>query len=611
MAEIMWLPVPRRVERRAGFYPLPAHAFIVLSGVPQELLPAGRRFQSALEKHCGAHWELTASPRVPPAATGLVLRIASNMEKPQGYRLEISPQGISVEAADPAGAFYAVCTLVQWLEQQPAEKMDCLFVEDWPDFSARGVMLDISRDRVPTLETLYELVDRLAGWKINQLQLYMEHTFAYQAHPEVWAEASPVTPEEILALDAYCRERFIELIPNQNTFGHMERWLRHPRYAPLAEIQGEFQTPWGKHRGPFSLAPVDPGSLALVTDLLDELLPHFASRMVNVGCDETFDVGQGRSREQCEKLGAGRVYLDYLLKVLAEVQRRGRTPQFWGDIIVRHPELVRELPRDVIALEWGYEANHPFEERCRQFAAAGVPFYVCPGTSSWNSLAGRSDNALGNLRSAAGSGLRCGAAGYLNTDWGDNGHWQAPPVSWPGFAAGAAFSWCLESNSSLPLPETVSRFAFEDAGGAMGRLAFELGNVYRAPGYETSNSSLLYHLIQAEPDRMGQAKHATEPGLQNALRAIDAAMAALESERMTRPDAALIRREYENTARLMRYACRRGLGLLAGSDPDRDPVLHAGLAAFLEEYRALWLARSRPGGLKDSVRRFEQLLNRA
>ncbi len=466
----LFLPIPRRVENRAGCFPLPAEAFIVLLGDPLVLLPAGRRFQAALEKQFGLHWQLSASPCVPVLARGLELRIANEVPHPQGYRLDISGQGLSITAADGAGAFYGVCTLIQWLSQQPGPQVENLFVEDWPDYPARGVMLDISRDRVPTLETLYELVDRLAGWKVNQLQLYMEHTFAYQAHPEVWREASPMTAEEILDLDAYCRERFIELVPNQNSFGHMERWLKHPRYAALAEIQGEFSTPWGKLHGPFSLAPADPGSFELVSGLYEELLPHFTSRMVNVGCDETFDLGQGRSRELCAQSGVGRVYLEYLNRILAEIQHRGRLPQFWGDIIIKHPDLVPELPKDAIALEWGYESTHPFDEHGAQFESAGVPFYVCPGTSSWNSLAGRTDNALGNLVNAAENGLKHGASGYLNTDWGDNGHWQVPSVSWLGLAAGAAFGWCLKSNVDLAAPQVVSRFAFDDPSGSTNRL---------------------------------------------------------------------------------------------------------------------------------------------
>src|SRR6185369_4793545 len=102
-------------------------------------------------------------------------------------------------------------------------------------------MLDISRDKVPTMKTLYELVDLLASWKINQLQLYTEHTFAYRNHEDVWKKASPMTAEEIRDLDEYCAERFIDLVPNQNSFGHMERWFEHPEYLQLAEAPNGYE----------------------------------------------------------------------------------------------------------------------------------------------------------------------------------------------------------------------------------------------------------------------------------------------------------------------------------------------------------------------------------
>ncbi|GAH23368.1 unnamed protein product, partial [marine sediment metagenome] len=103
----------------------------------------------------------------------------------------------------------------------------CLEIKDFPDFPHRGVMLDISRNKVPKMETLYALIDLLSKLKINQFQLYTEHTFAYQGHEQVWKDASPLTGEEVLALDDFCRKRFIELVPNQNSFGHLHRWLKH------------------------------------------------------------------------------------------------------------------------------------------------------------------------------------------------------------------------------------------------------------------------------------------------------------------------------------------------------------------------------------------------
>lgn len=82
------------------------------------------------------------------------------------------------------------------------------------DGLVQGYQLDISRCKVPTMSTLFRMVDFLASLGYNQFQLYTEHTFAYSKHETVWREASPMTPDEIRALDSYCAERGIELVPN-------------------------------------------------------------------------------------------------------------------------------------------------------------------------------------------------------------------------------------------------------------------------------------------------------------------------------------------------------------------------------------------------------------
>src|SRR5581483_2674353 len=320
--------------------------------------------------------------------------------------------------------FYGVCTLIQIVEQCDM-RLSAMHISDSPDFPNRGVMLDISRDKVPTMETLFELVDLLASWKVNQLQLYTEHTFAYRNHRVVWEHASPMTPQDILELDAYCRARYIELVPNQNSFGHMHRWLRHEEYRHLAEYE-EGYTDLTEHwwaPAPFGLNPTDPRSVELLREMKDELLPNFSSSHFNVGLDETIDLGLGKSAEEVKARGAGAVYLDFLKKIHALVRERGKTMMFWGDIIINHPELISQLPKDAIAMEWGYEADHPFAEHGKAFAQAGIPFYVCPGTSSWISILGRTENAMGNIRNATENGLKNGAIGVLNTDWGDWGHW--------------------------------------------------------------------------------------------------------------------------------------------------------------------------------------------
>jgi len=543
---------------------------------------------------------------VTPSSEFNILLAVDTKDIPQaeGYTLDIDEGGVLLKGHDAPGLYHGVMTLVQIARQcASARVFPEVHIEDWPDFPNRGVMLDIARDKVPEMSTLYGLVDTLAAWKFNQLQLYTEHTYAYRGHHAVWEDASPMTAAQIRALDAYCKERFIELVPNQNSFGHMNRWLQHPRYASLAE------TPDGS-----DLCPVDPGSIALLADMYGDMLPNFSSAQFNVGCDETWSLGKGRSKEAVEARGVGKVYLEFLLKIHDLLQAQGRTMQFWGDIIMQHPELIPELPKDVIAMEWGYEANHPFAAHGKKFAASGIPFYVVPGTSTWNSLAGRTGNALANLRNAAENGLANGAIGYLITDWGDSGHWQFLPASYAGFAYGAAVSWACDINKDLDLPRALDVHAFADRAGVMGRLACDLGNAYRICGVEPGNSSVFYMLLLHQREEALPPKLTVE-GLSKTLDYIDKVMADLPKADMARDDATWITREFTLSAAFMRFACHVGIARLEAGNAGTSALpaakrheLAAELEPLLPEFRQVWLLRNRSGGLKDSAGRFESLL---
>ena len=480
------VPQPQQMHATGGGLALATDPTIRLAGQAQELLFAAQWLQRSLDRH-GISAEITAAP-VSDAAIVLAIDPAL-VGTAESYKLQVSQDGIFVVGKDAAGVFYAVCTLIQLVDaagQNGEVRLEGVHIHDWPDFPHRGVMLDVCRDRVPTMETLYSLVDMLAGLKVNQLQLYIEHTFAYYGHEGVWQYASPLTGVEILALDAYCRARFIELVPNQNSFGHMHRWLKHEKYRHLAESPEGIEHPFTPVKEPYSLCPTDPGSLELLADLYGQLLPHFTSRQFNVGLDETFDLGKGRSKAECDANGTGQVYMEFLLKVYRLATQRGHTMQFWSDILTRdEPALVAELPRDVIALEWGYDAAYPFAKHAALIEASGRSFYVCPGTGSWNALVGRTANAIGNTASAAINGRGHGAIGYLNTDWGDNGHMQPPPVSYLGFVTGAAFGWNAGSAAAPELLDVASLLdlhVFRDRAAVMGALAYDLGQHVHGTG---------------------------------------------------------------------------------------------------------------------------------
>jgi len=553
--------------------------------------------------------------RVSGAAGRADVRVdPASVPQVQGYELTIDAAGVRIAAHDEAGAFYGRQTLGQIVRQTPEGKpLPCLRITDWPDFANRGVMLDISRDKVPTMATIEALVDLLASWKVNQFQLYTEHTFAYPGHEVVWRDASPMTAEEIRHLDAYAKERFVELVPNQNSFGHLHRWLKHAAYRGLAETAEAIEHPFTPGvKEPFSLCPTDPQAVRFLEGLYDALLPNFSSRLFNVGCDETFDIGMGRSAGECVARGKGRVYLDFLLEIRRLAAAHGRQTMFWADIIHHHPELMAELPKDMIPLEWGYGEYHPFEARCARLAEAGLDFYVCPGTSSWNSFVGNTANAVGNIRAASHLGRRAGAIGLLNTDWGDNGHLQPLPVSYLGFACGAAMSWAYAANQTLDLPAALDLLAFGDRSGVMGRLAWDLGNTYLH-----AQAPLFDMVIHPEwPRSHKRLESLTVEGLTAALEHVRRTMAALDRADMQIADAALVAEEFRFASSLVVHACNLGLARCEGSGErvaDLAAPVRRRLAEELEPivaaYRRVWLARNREGGRADSVRRLERLLS--
>jgi hexosaminidase len=539
----------------------------------------------------------------------------------QHYELSVDPDRALLRAGDLAGLHHGACTLAQLL--RPAAPGDTgleapgVQVSDGPDFERRGVMLDVSRDRIPTMDTLLMIIERLAAWKVNELQLYLEHTFAYAGHEEVWRDASAFTAEEIRTLDAFCHERFIELVPNQNSFGHFHRWLTLDRYAPLAELPEGIEHAFSLEPEPFSLAPEDPQTFELLEDLFDQLLPNFTSRRFNVGLDETFDLGLGRSRAACEQRGKGRVYLDYLKAIHERVCARGRSMEFWGDIIVQHPELVAHLPADATALEWGYEAGHPFEEHARQFAQSGLDFHVCPGTSSWQSLTGRATNAAINLEEAARHGLANGARGYLNTDWGDYGHWQPLAVTWPGLVLGAGRGWNAGVDPG-DLASLLSEHVTGDPSGASGEAIVLLSDAYLEGDAQCVNGTAFFFLLKFAHEDLPheRVKGVSTSGLQRCADRLAAAARRMAGHKMTCSDAGLLVDEVQWAAATAQLSCRLGQARLAGPAPISTPGIPAATRAALAEdlraatarHRELWLRRSRPGGLADSAGRFLRIL---
>ncbi len=247
----MLLPQPRHFEWHAGAFDLNTATVIALGAYADDAaLFSARQLQAAIRSACGFDVAIikTASLHAEQNAIRLELiehagdltQVSNNKEPafhPEGYHLAINTDGIAITANDHAGLFYGAQTLIQLLRTY-GRRLPACECNDHPALGHRGVMLDVSRGKVPTRATLEHLADVLAHYKINQLQLYTEHTFQFRSHSQIGANTGSLSPDDMLALDAVCRARHITLVPNLQSTGHMRHILSLPRYAHLAE------TPW-------------------------------------------------------------------------------------------------------------------------------------------------------------------------------------------------------------------------------------------------------------------------------------------------------------------------------------------------------------------------------
>ncbi|MFX1282977.1 MAG: glycoside hydrolase family 20 zincin-like fold domain-containing protein [Promethearchaeota archaeon] len=619
-------PSPKQLTIKKEYLALPKDIWIVINNQSKIIFSHAQNLQKELDKK-GINSTITASKTNLPKTNTIFISLIVNksvLKHPESYELIINEKSINLTGYDKQGLFYGILTFLQILELSNHKEIPCLEIGDWPDFPSRGVMLDVSRDKVPTMETLFGLIDMLAKFKMNQLQLYMEHTFAYSGHEIVWKDASPFTGEEILILDEFCREHYIELIPNQNSFGHLHRWLIHDPYRDLAECPEGVEHPFSPKKEPFSLNPIDPQVIDFLHDLYNQLLPHFTSDYFNVGLDETFDLGECRSAEICKEKGKGVVYLEFLLKIYDLVKKQGKKMQFWADIIFEHPELIQYLPKDVIPLIWGYKADHPFNMQTQVMNNLGLSYYVCPGTSSWNSITGRFDNALANLSNAGINGLKNNAMGYLITDWGDHGHLQPLPFCYLGFLIGAGIAWNVKSAEILKekviIPELLNIHVFQDKEGIIGKIACDLGSAYTKIGFNPPNNSSLFLILIFSNNEFSELvlENISIEELQKAHIFIDKTIKSLDFVNMEREDAELVKQEFQWAADILKFSCDLGIARLeiGIKEPlrkipeEKRNKLHKKLHQLIMQHKKIWLSRNRSGGLSDSIDRLKKLLQR-
>ena len=348
----------------------------------------------------------------------------------EGYVLVANEKGVIVAGKTSAGTFYGVQTLKQLMRGEgPNAFVSGVKIVDWPTMRWRAVSDDISRGPVPTVDYIKRQIRTEAFFKLNLHSFYMEHTFASETQPLIGPAGGSLTPDEIRELVVYARRYHVELVPEQQTFGHLHKALRLEKYAELAE------TPYGD-----VLSPQREGTYKLIADWYRELNELFPGQFFHIGEDETFELGEGQSKAEAQAKGVGAVYFAHLNRVRDLLKPYNRRLMFWGDIALHHPELIGNIPKDMIVMNWQYGARDDYWSFIKPFKQAGLEQFVCPGAHNWNQifpdLAGATKNIVNFVR----DGQKANALGMMNTTWDDDGE-SLFEATWYAIVLGAAASW--------------------------------------------------------------------------------------------------------------------------------------------------------------------------
>jgi hexosaminidase len=350
--------------------------------------------------------------------------------KAEGYAVISAKNETVVIAASAAGIFYGAQTVKQLVRTDGAQaRIQIAVIRDWPAMKYRGLHGDLSRGPVPTLEYQKKQIRTFAAYKLNVYSPYFEHTLEYKSNPLIAPPGGAMSREDAEALVAYARRYHIDVIPEQEAFGHLHHVLKYDLYSPLGETDHGHV-----------LAPGDPKSLPLIKAWFAEIDSIFPSRFVHLGADETFELGLGRTRERVQRDSLGPVYIDFLKEIESALRYTKKRFLFWGDIAQGSPALVKSLPKDMVAVAWGYGSNPNPERLLRTFVDAGMETWVSPGVNGWNRVYPNNDVTLRNIQAMARVGQRLGSTGLLNTSWDDDGE-AIFNQQWYGVLFGAAASW--------------------------------------------------------------------------------------------------------------------------------------------------------------------------
>ena len=362
------------------------------------------------------------------------LNIPKNFED-EAYLLDISESEITLKATTPKGLFYAAQSLIQLNELSVGVLQSCKIV-DWPDMKIRGISDDISRGQVSTLYNFKRIVSFISRYKMNTYMPYIEDMIEFKSYPNIGKNRGVLTHLEIKELLKYADEHFVEVIPIFQTLGHYENILCQEEFIELADFPGAA-----------SLDVTNEKTYEFLETLLKEVFELFPSKYFHMGADESYDVGFGNSKSLVEQTSLAAVHANHYKRVYDICKKYDKEVMMYGDIILSHPEILEQIPKDIIIVDWHYFPRFKYPST-KLFKEAGFNYIVSPTVWNFNAAFPENFLAVPNIETFTREGINDGSIGMINSCWGDYGAESFKELNLYGYAWSAQCSWNIEGSNS-------------------------------------------------------------------------------------------------------------------------------------------------------------------
>ena len=292
----------------------------------------------------------------------LVLTKENVPDSDEGYRLEVTEDGVRIYARARAGLFYGCQTLEQLMEDSRDFKAPIppMTIRDWPDIAFRSIHIAYLH-HIEKKSYFYKLMDELARYKVNAFIFELEDKFRYTSHPELGVPDG-FTREEMVQLCEYAHQRNIEIDPLVQGLGHAGYILKY--HPELKELENDAQ----------DCCPSDERTYEMLFDLYREALDAMPyARYLHVGGDEVRKIGED-GRCKARNLSKAKLQMDWLYRVCQEAEALGKTPIYWDDMLLKNAGIWNlVIGRDTVNVDAKWERGmERMEKMAHQFPENGV-----------------------------------------------------------------------------------------------------------------------------------------------------------------------------------------------------------------------------------------------